>query len=82
MEKNDLIRIKHMLDASLEAAANVSFDFREKYPEIPWQKIVGMRNRLIHAYFNVNPEIVWTAVTVEVPKIIPFLQSLVDDSEN
>lgn len=61
-----------------EAASSISHDFRGRYPEIPWHKIIGMRNRLIHAYFDVDPEIVWSAVTIEIPKIIPLLQSIID----
>lgn len=64
-----------------EAAANIERDFRENYPEIPWHKIIGMRNRLIHAYFDVDPEIVWVAVTVEIPKIIPLLESIISSQE-
>ena len=40
-----------------EAAANVSSDCRERYPQIPWANIIGMRNRLVHAYFDIDLDI-------------------------
>ncbi len=60
-----------------EAASGISQDCREGYGNIPWSKIVGMRNRLIHAYFDVDPEIVWQAITVELPSVIAELKKMV-----
>ena len=45
-----------------EAAAQVTGPTRLQTPEIPWQSIVAMRNRLVHAYFNINLDIVWQTV--------------------
>ena len=45
-----------------EAAKNISNEFREKYSEIPWKKIVGMRDKLIHGYFNVDVDRVWNVL--------------------
>ena len=42
-----------------EAAANVTSTSREELPQIPWRDIVSMRNRLIHAYFDINLDILW-----------------------
>lgn len=42
-----------------EAGANVSIEGRVDVPHVPWQEIVAMRNRLIHAYFDVNPDVLW-----------------------
>lgn len=61
-----------------EAATGVSSDFRTRFPLVPWHKIIGMRNRLIHAYFDVNLDIVWQAVSEEIPNIIPQLKSIID----
>jgi uncharacterized protein with HEPN domain len=43
-----------------EAANNISAEFQNAHPEIQWNKIISMRNRLIHEYFGVNEEIVWS----------------------
>lgn len=59
-----------------EAASNVSRELRSRYPEIPWADIVAMRNRLIHTYFDVNLDIVWQTVTVELPPLVTEIQKL------
>src|SRR5438093_6238572 len=42
-----------------EAAKNIPTTPRQKYPEIPWKEMAGMRDRILHSYFGVNHEIVW-----------------------
>ena len=42
---------------------------REKYEEIPWKQIIGLRNRLIHGYFVVDYDIVWDIVKKELPEL-------------
>lgn len=59
-----------------EAANKVSEDVRLANPDIPWKAIVGMRNRLIHAYFDIDTDMVWETVQVEIPAILPYLQAL------
>ena len=60
-----------------EAAARIGVDTRDAHPEIPWARIVGMRNRLVHGYFNVNLARVWEAVERDIPRLIPQLESLI-----
>ena len=50
-----------------EAVKNVSTIFREKYTEIPWKKISGMRDKIIHGYFNVDIDIVWKVIVKDIP---------------
>lgn len=52
-----------------EAAANLSEKFQSKHTNIPFHKIVGMRNRLIHEYFNVSPDVVWATIQKDIPKL-------------
>lgn len=64
-----------------EAASRVSSQFQKKHSRIPWRAIVGMRNRLIHAYFDIDYDVVWEALTNEIPGIIPELEKLIDFDE-
>lgn len=60
-----------------EAASRVSPEARSRLPEIPFEKAVGMRNRLIHAYFDVDLEIVWVTITEDLPSVLPYLEAAV-----
>lgn len=59
-----------------EAANAVSEPFRTAHPEIPWQDIIGMRHRLINAYFDVNLSVVWSTVTEDLPPLVDALAAL------
>jgi uncharacterized protein with HEPN domain len=59
-----------------EAAANVSSDACDAYPEVPWRKMVGMRNRLVHAYFEIDLDIVWKTATEELPLLLSILRKI------
>jgi uncharacterized protein with HEPN domain len=62
-----------------EAASKVTEQTRSVTPELPWKAIVGMRNRLIHAYFDIDADILWVAATVEVPDLHKRLRVLLDE---
>lgn len=61
-----------------EAAARVGEETRAKYPQIPWQQIVAMRNRLVHAYFDIDLDQVWKAVTEDLPPLVAELEKIVE----
>ena len=58
-----------------EAASRVSAETRAATPQIPWPAIVGMRNRVVHAYFDIDREIVWTTVIAELPLLVAGLRA-------
>lgn len=60
-----------------EAAACISDDSRSAHPEIPWHQIVGLRNRIVHAYFEVDLRVVWQVVQKDLPVLISQLEPLV-----
>jgi len=68
----------HLLEIVGEAANQVSDELREKAPDIPWFIIIGMRNRLIHAYFDIDLNVVWSTSTEDVPSVIKELKKLLD----
>jgi uncharacterized protein with HEPN domain len=52
-----------------EACRGLTNEFRARHPEIPWRAIIGMRDHLVHGYFTIDPDIVWTAVTDRIPEL-------------
>lgn len=60
-----------------EAARRVSQDTRDAHPDIPWDQMIGMRNRLIHEYFRVNLTTVWETVQDDLPPLIALIEPLV-----
>jgi uncharacterized protein with HEPN domain len=64
-----------------EAANRVSEKTKKQFPLIPWKELVGMRNRLIHAYFNVDHDIVWKTVREYLPSFQKQLEEAVNSFE-
>ena len=59
-----------------EAASRVPVDIQQRYPNIPWPQIIGMRNRLVHGYDIVDYDIVWSTVTQDLPPLIAELEKI------
>ncbi|MBW1729125.1 MAG: DUF86 domain-containing protein [Deltaproteobacteria bacterium] len=110
MQRDDSIRLRHMLDAAMEAeffvqnktknsldtdrklvlalvksieivgeaATKVTEKCRKDTPQIPWKNIIGMRNRLIHAYFDINLDILWKTVVEDLPPLIAELKKIIE----
>lgn len=53
-----------------EAASRVSPQVREQFPFLPWKQMIGLRNRLIHAYFDVNNQSIWLVIKESLPPLI------------
>ncbi|HLP62463.1 MAG TPA: DUF86 domain-containing protein [Candidatus Deferrimicrobium sp.] len=52
-----------------EASKNIKDDFRNQYPDVPWKEMAGVRDKLIHHYFGINFEVVWTIIHEELPAV-------------
>jgi len=63
-----------------EAASRVPADTQQRYPNIPWPQIIGMRNRLVHGYDIVDYDIVWSTVTQDLPPLIAELENILSSS--
>ena len=61
------------------ATKNIPKSIRDKYPLLPWKKMAGMRDRMIHEYFAVDLEILWKVVNDELPPLKPLLQDVLKD---
>ncbi|MCC6502244.1 MAG: DUF86 domain-containing protein [Deltaproteobacteria bacterium] len=112
--KDDVIRLRHMLEAARaacgyvgnkakgdffkdnqcrdavvrcievigEAAARLSQECQTEFPQIPWKNIISMRNRLIHAYYDINLDTVWSTVTEDLPPLIGSLEKILKSGDD
>jgi uncharacterized protein with HEPN domain len=64
-----------------EAAGKVSVETRSLYPDIPWGQMIGMRNRLIHDYLDVDLLTVWDTIQEDLPSLISSIEPLVPPEE-
>jgi uncharacterized protein with HEPN domain len=62
-----------------EAASKVTSDARGQFPDIPWEDIIGMRNRLIHGYYKVDLNRVWTTIIDDIPRLRKQLEEIVTE---
>jgi uncharacterized protein with HEPN domain len=62
-----------------EAASKISEGTKSEFAYIPWQDIVGMRNRLIHGYFDVNVKLVWNTIKNNLPSLIISLKKIIEE---
>jgi len=78
LDRDELLAhgLVHMLLVLGEAAARVSEEVRDRHPGIPWRKIIGMRNHLVHGYDDIEFDVVWKAVTDDLPPLIRELEQI------
>jgi len=74
------LSIVRLLEVLGEAAKNISSQCRDDYPEIPWRQIAGTRDRLIHGYSDVDLDIVWKIVSVDLPPLATQLEEALSDN--
>ena len=70
--------VVHNLQILGEAAAKIPVDVHDQYPGLPWPKMIGMRNVLVHNYFNIDLEIVWAVVERELPALKRALEEILN----
>lgn len=70
------LALQRLIEIIGEAAKKVTAATRSQGDSIPWQEIAGMRDRLIHAYFDVNLDLLWNTVTEDMPSLIDALEEL------
>lgn len=68
------LSIVRLLEIIGEAANKVSPEFRRQYDKVSWKSIVGMRNRLIHGYYDIDLDVVWQTVTADIPRLARELE--------
>lgn len=84
LHKDDFLRnetIKRAFTRSIEiigeAVKNLPPEMYQKYPDLPWKKIAGMRDHLIHGYFSVDYELVWDVIENHIPTLKENMEKIV-----
>jgi len=65
-----------------EAVKNIPWDFREKHPEVPWKKIAGLRDIIIHTYFNIDLDITWDIIKKDLPDLKEKISKIKSELED
>lgn len=75
-EKDDVVQLAvlHLVQRLGEAASRLSADFREGHPEFPWAGMIGLRNRIVHGYDDLDPDIIWRVASDDVEPVIAGLE--------
>lgn len=81
MEFNDFQKDKKTINAVVrsmeimgEAAKKIPKTIRDKYPAVPWKKMAGMRDKMIHEYSGIDLEIIWKVATEDISKLKPLIK--------
>ena len=74
------LSLVRLLEIVGEAANRIPKEERSTYPDIPWSEIVGLRNRLIHGYDEVDFDILWQIVTQDLPPLAQALQQILAET--
>ena len=83
-EQDELLQVWMLRQLQIigEAVGPLPEEIRARAPEIPWSKIVGMRNILVHGYFAIDTEVVWQAASRDVPALKPHIERLLATLEH
>ena len=73
-----MLALVKLIEIVGEAANQITDSGRADAPEIPWPDIVGMPHRLVHAYFDINLDILWQTVGHDLPSLIPILEKALE----
>lgn len=78
-DKKTINAVVRSLEVIGEAAKKIPGAMRNKYPRIPWKKMAGMRDKLIHEYFGINKEILWKTAKDELPLLKSLIQYMLKE---
>ncbi|MCY4611107.1 MAG: DUF86 domain-containing protein [Gammaproteobacteria bacterium] len=74
-----VLALRKLVERIGEAAYRVPKKFQDDHPEIVWEKIVGMRNRLVHGYDAVDLDVLWSVVENDLPSLIARIEPFIEN---
>jgi uncharacterized protein with HEPN domain len=81
-DKKTLNAVLRSIEVIGEAAKNVPDEICERYNDVPWREMAGMRDKVIHFYFGVDKEVVWFVVKERIPAIKPLIKQILQELED
>ena len=78
-DKKTIYAVNRALEIIGEATKNIPASVKNRYPQIPWKKIAGMRDKVIHEYFGVDLKRVWSTVKQDIPDLKPLFEKILSD---
>ncbi len=81
-DKKTVNAVVRSLEVMGEAAKRVPEAVRLRYPDVPWKRMTGMRDKLIHEYSGVDLEIIWGVVKTELPPVKALMEQILRDLES
>lgn len=80
-DKKTVYAVTRAIEIIGEAVKKIPKSVRNRYPQIPWKDMAGMRDKLIHGYFGVDLKRVWKTVKEDIPKLKPMFDKILKDYE-
>ena len=83
LDRDEMLRfaLVRAVEVVGEAAGRLSPEAQAALPDVPWREIVAMRNRLVHAYFDINLDILWNTVTQALPPLLAQLSRIAEQAQ-
>jgi uncharacterized protein with HEPN domain len=78
LDRDEMIQVWVLYHLQIvgEAVGALAPEFRDRFPDVPWSQIVGMRNILVHHYFGIDLDLVWSAVKRDLPMLREKIEAI------
>jgi len=78
-DKKTINAVIRSIEVIGEATKNIPKTIRDKYPTIPWKKMTGIRDKMIHEYFGVDTKILWKTIKKDIPPLKSLVQKVLEN---